>query len=69
MENKTPTKTISNAMRQLGDNVIGHDGSAWVSCLQAADRLDELENFTLELQTVVDNVNEFLEKLEAKKWI
>ncbi|MBL0732227.1 MAG: hypothetical protein JJW03_05170 [Desulfosarcina sp.] len=69
MSDKIPTKTISNAMRQLGDNIIGQDGATWVTCLDAANRLDELENFALDLQTVVDNVNGFLEKLEAKKWM
>ena len=46
MEDKTkiPTKIISGAMRQLGAETIGRYGKdEWVSCLQAAVRLDELQ--------------------------
>ena len=45
LEDKTPTKNISKAMRQLGENTVGrHAKEEWISCLQAAVRLDELQN-------------------------
>ena len=59
LEDKTPTKVISGAMRQLGENVIGQLGDTWVSCLEASIKLDEL-------QAYIDEMYSKIKALEAK---
>jgi hypothetical protein len=38
-----PTKTISKAMRKIAGDIMCDDGVTNAACIQAADRLDELE--------------------------
>jgi signal transduction histidine kinase len=43
---KTPTKTLAAAMRKLANDIDSPDGVANAAILEAAERLDELEEYT-----------------------
>ena len=43
MKDDTKTSIISSAMRILARDIKSNDGIASMACIQAADRLDELQ--------------------------
>ncbi len=63
MEDKTPTKTISGAMRILAADIKSEDGVANMACLQAANWLNELQNLIDELNEYIDELSENLKGL------
>ena len=59
LEDKVPTKVISGAMRNLYHDIKSGDGVANAACLQAAVRLDELQN-------CIDEMYRKIKELEVK---
>ena len=68
MKDKTPTKIISRALRIVAGDIQSDDGVASAACIQAANRLDEYGNFENQLQKIIENINDFLEELEPRKF-